>query len=246
MNQRRLIHRSFALFLALCLVLPGSAQALRQPNPKDSSPLEQEIRAGLEEPNAPTLPEDSPYRAVLITDVPQFFASLTETEKHEFQNRLLVEKKSGLHYLVKWRVFSNQLLWPDANSPAREYLSFKLARILGVDVADVVIPELKDRRQLAKFYNLQNPDNLYLVRLTEDYSADNPEDRAAMPQLLPDLAVTDQLGVAVLFRTYDFRKENLGPVQGSRVRVMFDEEQSFHPSCTIEALRRSGRDLRLP
>ena len=42
-------HRLPAAVLAVSLALPAPAFALRQPNPKDSPPIEKSLRAGLEE-----------------------------------------------------------------------------------------------------------------------------------------------------------------------------------------------------
>lgn len=194
---------------------------------------------GLEEPpvpeelEAPELPEASAYQVIPLVDVMEFLVSLTRDERQAFLNRLLIEKDPvqkghGRHYLVKWRTPSDKTSWHDKDDPAREYLFSHLVRELGGDVTDVVIPDLDERRRLAEFYGVADPNDLYLVELSEDYSV---EDREAVPEPDPDAAFTRDFGIAVLLRMYDFREKNFGPIRGSSTRMMFDGDQAFSPDA---------------
>ncbi|MDO8730895.1 MAG: FAD-dependent oxidoreductase [Candidatus Omnitrophota bacterium] len=189
--------------------------------------------AGLEELDLPELPGNFPYQVVSLATVPDFWLSLTDSEIQEFERRLLYKKpadksEQGQHYLVKWETPSEQTAWPEKDDPAREYLFSHLARQLGGDVTDVVIPDSDERRRLAEFYGVANPDDIYLVELSEDYS---PEDREAVLELDPDAAFTRDFGIAVLLRMYDFREKNFGPIRGSSTRMMFDGDQAFNPKA---------------
>lgn len=213
-----------AALLAVCISLPSPVLALRPQS--DLAGLEEKFSARPVQP----FPENLPYELVPLTAVPEFYNSLGTLDRFEFDERLLREKGTDRYYFAKWRTPSDELAWPVRNDPAREYLFSQLVRVLGGNVADVVIPPADQRRVLSEFYEVPNEEDFYLVRLSMSYSADRSEDREAVQEMDPSLVFTRNFGIAVLLRMYDFKEENLGSIEGSNALMIFDGEQAFHPN----------------
>ncbi len=212
--------RALSLLLIFCLGLPAPALALRAPNPKDSPPLEQALTAGMEEKE---------YEWAYLKDVLGLKEHLQNADKlDDYEHRLI--KHKGRYYLLKESRFlgahNQRAVWDDINRPDREYAAFVIARALLCNVCDVVIPDSRQRKELAALLRFQvKPDDLYLVELSTNYSL---KDRVVI-QKDPKKEFTRRLVTAFLIRYWDLHHNNTGPLKDSHeVRMMFDMDQAFH------------------
>lgn len=209
------------LLFVLALALPTPAFALRQPNPKDSPPLEQGLAAGLEE---------GQYERASLDEVPGMEERLRSARRLEDYRERLV-RRGGRYYLAKSlaepRPEDHRAVWPTIHSSVRDYLGFLIARRLGCNVCDVVIPSLEERRRLESLLGgTVQARHLYLVELSTNYSVGDPQ----VLQDEPSREFTRRLLTALFIRFWDMHENNTGPIKGSTaIRMMFDPDQSFHP-----------------
>lgn len=216
-----------AFFLGLLLAVPSSALALRAPNPQEAG-TEELLRAGLE--------EGAGYELALLSEVPGLADRMEQAYRLKtYQGRLV--KREGRYFLVKSETptdpEAHRSVWETVNNPIREYAAFWVARALGCNVCDVIIPPPDERKQLAELVgDVPDPDKLYLVSLSTNYSL--KDDSPQILQRDPDKAVTRRVATAVFERFWDFHGNNAGPVKEAledpsvRVRMGFDGEQAFH------------------
>ena len=155
--------------------------------------------------------------------------------RDEDRGRVL-RNSHGQKFLVKqrgsWKEISENAkrwLWPMRNDPYREYIAFRLARIAGANVADVVIPSDEERAVLARRFGGQ-ADDLYLVRLADDYKLADKE----ISQKDSRKAFTRFLGVSILMRKWDLHSFNEAPLSDTREPLLwFDHDVAFHPMLDI-------------
>lgn len=192
-------------FLAIGLALPSPAHALRP----------ELDRSGLEEIFS-VLAEESRYEAVSLDEVPRFRDRLGDTAP-QYARRLVRDNQApGIIYLIKNEIPAEQTTlggtrgkgwypFPTKNYAWREYFGARLARELGANAADLVIPDLKERETLARYAGVE-PEGLYLAQLTLSYRSDSPE----VVQTDFRKSFTRNLVIAVLLRKLDFHDGNLG------------------------------------
>ncbi len=160
-----------------------------------------------------------------------------EVRLEEYRDRL-VEDRFGRRFLVKLRELSPPSaerlghIWPDKNNPVREYVASQVGAALGANVAEVVVPplavreDLAQRLQLAQRFSEITPDDVYLVRVSYNYPSDDP----AIKQRDFKKAFTRGLVALGIFpRKYNFHHGNLGLTADRKAGLFFDHDQAFNP-----------------
>lgn len=204
--------------------------------------------AGLEEPVPLSFPEDFPYRGLPVSAVPRFKASLEEgarvsggpTRLEEYGGLLVQRKATGARYLIKFQHPPSRwekLPWPEKNEPVRTYLAFRLARELGVNFPDVLLPSPEEAQVFSEALKSAGhpgvlPQDLFLVRLTLDYTRQSPE------VFEPDLkkAFTRSFIFAFWIRMADLHVGNMGALADTEDKLMLlDPDWAFREEIKAEA-----------
>ncbi|MBI3317961.1 MAG: hypothetical protein HYZ90_02275, partial [Candidatus Omnitrophica bacterium] len=175
--------------------------------------------AGLEERK---LPGDFSYEAVEITPYSpagRQFGNRLE----EFRGRFFRNRQTQHLYVLDTPSISLLSLWPTKNDPARQYLGFRLARVLRANVPDVVFPSKSERKVFSDYLGLPSGSEIYLERVTTDYKLKDEE----VLQKDSRRAFTCSLVVAIFMRKFDFHDHNLGPLGDSDIPMMFDHDEAF-------------------
>lgn len=173
------------------------------------------------------LPEWSEYEVESIDNHPGLKEQL-QGRLLEYQNRLLKRKKDKALFFLKSShkpqdINSLDYIWPTKNNSARENAAFALGRFMDANVCDIILPEKEQAKALA-FYIGALPEDIYLVRVANDYKLSDEQVR----QKTFKQAFTRNLVMAVLIRKYDYHGSNYSPISDSQVTMMFDNDQSFH------------------
>lgn len=173
------------------------------------------------------LPEWSEYTVESIEEYAELKNQL-EGKLLEYQSRLLKRKQDGALFFLKTRYQPRELdqvdyIWPTKNEASRENAAFALGRFIDANVCDIILPEKEQAEALAAYIGAL-PEDIYLVRIGNDYKLEDPEVR----QKTFKKAFTRNLVLAVLIRKYDFHTANHSPISDAQVAMMFDNDQSFH------------------
>ena len=217
---------------------PRTLSGLEENSPADSRselwlPGADLPAVGLEERK---LPADFKYQGIspkVLPDVGQKW----DLKNTAYAERLVADRNgAGRRFILKNETdlrgypvgIRKNYLWRTKNNPVREYLAFKLARALGANVCDVVIPDPEERKIFTDFLGSDanaSPDGVYLVRAAQDYQLADEQ----VKQKDSKRAFTRNFVAALAMRKYDFHYSNLAPLpDAEKVFMMFDGDQCFH------------------
>jgi len=172
-----------------------------------------------------------PYQPVSLRNAPLIRESMGLVRSYEYYHRL-VRNGKGEYFLIKsaskldyWQ--KKAFMYSIKNDPVREYVAFRIARALGANVCDVIIPSLEEKAALAQYTGLR-PEDIYLVRVSTSYNLNDPE----VLNTDWNKAFTRNFVTAVLMRKIDFHDGNHRPIADSDIPMMFDNDQVFSPEMS--------------
>ncbi|MFH1282598.1 MAG: hypothetical protein ABII27_02930 [bacterium] len=179
------------------------------------------------------LPESSRYRIIDSAELSKYVK--INSDSFSPPKHFVKDNFNGIYYAVKYPYKLNywqkrlSSKWEEKNEFMRDYVAYKLLRILLCNVCYVMLPSSEESALLAKYIegitgNEVEPSGIHLVKLSNSYSLQDEE----VIQKDFKKAFTRNLIGAIVTRKWDFHAGNSSYISGSKIGMMFDNEQSFN------------------